>query len=393
MNIKYMEVVTPEEINKTLDLCEKVFGGEERKMFEDLFFKSLNKENNIILAAKDGEDIISTITLIDFPINYFGIDIKAAELGIVATDEKYRGKGINNKVTELYHKKLEEGNYLISVIEGIPYFYRKYGYNYSVKMGGELLNLNEVETVDNENIKIVLAEKNDLAFIFDCFKRDCKGVCSHKKKEIFETQSFVYNNNDLRRIPYIVYENDEKTGYFLVSTNGDIQDISNMSFNVYEKILHFIKTEYKKEKFHADIPYSNKFICFLKSKNSKNVQGYGWQIRILDDYNFLKSIKPVLEKRIAESVYKNEVFDFYYNNFKYLIKVKIENSKIDFVKEKFSPTWDFNLTPQGAVKLFFGTHNMTEINSFLPDCMADKKISGLIDVLFPKIDSFFYQNY
>lgn len=393
MNIEYLEVINSEEINENLEFLEKVFGKDERDMFQEIFFNSLNRNNNIIFAGKHNNKIISTITLIDFPINYFGIIIKSAELGLVATDESYRGKGINSVITDIYHKRLNEENYLISVIEGIPYYYRKFGYNYSVKMGGEKLELKNLETKKDDSVNLVPALKTDLEYIFETFVKTNKGIYSHKNKEIFETQAFIYNNKELKNNAYIIYENNIKTGYFLISDNGVVKDISDMSFNSYENILDFIKSNYKIDEVYADIPYNNKFISFLKTKNSINDQHYAWQIRIMDDFKFLETIKPVLENRLFNSIFKNEEFDFNYNNFKYLINIKIKNSKISFIKKIFAESWDFNLSPQGAVKLFFGHNSIEEINEFLPDCMVIKKYKELIDVMFPKTNAFFYQSY
>ncbi|MEC9489176.1 MAG: hypothetical protein UMV23_06835, partial [Halanaerobium sp.] len=56
-------------------------------------------------------------------------------------------------------------------------------------------------------------------------------------------------------------------------------------------------------------------------------------------------------------------------------------------------TGGFRLTPQGAVKLFFGSYDLDQILSFLPDCHLSPAYREVIETLFPRLDSHFYINY
>lgn len=60
--------------------------------------------------------------------------LPVAELGLVATDEAARGGGLSSWLMRRFLADSKEGGYLLSSIQGIPYFYRRFGYEYAVPL-------------------------------------------------------------------------------------------------------------------------------------------------------------------------------------------------------------------------------------------------------------------
>ncbi|WP_425448327.1 GNAT family N-acetyltransferase [Dethiothermospora halolimnae] len=398
--INYGIAKTGKDFEGILKLVKEVFDDDTKKLAKDLMFNSPKKDRNIFFYAYDQikEKYVGTICLIDVSVKFSGVKVKAAEYGIAATDKRYRGLGINQRLSEMFFDECVKGDYSITLLEGIPNFYRKYGFNYAVPMENESLNLSDIETNHYENIKIRKANKEDINLINKEHIKatDKLGFCKYKEKEIIDAQMHSYTSKVTTKEYYILEEDNNIKGYFTLNDDNGIKvtDISyNLPFKFYEKVLSFLKKEKSMKQLSANIPNNTKFTKFLRIKGSKREGQYAWQLRIIDDYKFLKDIKSILESRLNKSIYKDEEIEFYYNNFKYLVKVAINNGKIHLEKQKRKGCFDFNLTSQGATKLFFGDKNMDEIKSFLPDCHVDQKYKNIVYILFPKLLTHFYNNY
>jgi predicted acetyltransferase len=399
--IEYKIATTKDEFEGIKDLCEKVFGPEEKELIHDLCYKSPKNDKNIYFYAYDqqADKCVGTVSLLDMEIKYGDVTLKTSELGIVATDPDYQGQGINKKLTDLFLTKAKEERYQMIAIEGIPYFYRRYGFNYAIPMGGVEVILDKIDCEKNkQGFSIRKATEQDLDFIAASFKEAVKRVdiATIKEKSLIKAQMIDYSSNTTKKKYFIIEEKGRKVGYFVLNSSDEIQicDIlDNLSFNAYQAVINYFKDQEEK-KINLDLPPENKFIGFVSRYGIEWKQWYSWQIKILDEFEFLTAIKDVLEQRISNSIYKDEKLEFYYDNFKTLIKFELLNGQLKLTEEKRTEAkWDFNLSPQGATKLFLGEKSRSEIHQFLPDCQVNEKYQELIDIMFPEMSSHFYMSY
>ncbi len=408
-NLKFSVVNTGEELKSVQKLCCNVFGENEAEMLVDFFDRSPRKDKNLIYYAYDCEQekCVGTISYLDLLFEYEGISLKTAEYAVAATDSAYRGQRINTRLTQMLFKTCYERGTNLVILEGIPYFYRNYGFNYAVPMCKEMFDLDRKDLAKAERISIRNANLEDAAFIYEKYllATEKVDICKIKERAIIEAQIGVYQSDNNHKGYYIVEDSDltdpQRIGYFALDTTSAeliISDIAdNLSFDVYESILKFLQEEVlpTKEKtvLFASVPDKNKFIAYLRMKGSRRVGKYAWQIKIFDDYKFFMDILPLLEKRVQNSIYHDEKIEFYYNNYKKLIHFSIDHGKITLCQETWKPKWEVNLTSQGAVKLFFGHNSLGEILDFLPDCMVTEHLRDIVEVLFPKVNVHFYMNY
>ena len=59
-------------------------------------------------------------------------------MAIVGTLEAYRRRGLVHAQTEYFKERLRERGCLISHIQGIPYYYRQFGYEFAIPLEGGL---------------------------------------------------------------------------------------------------------------------------------------------------------------------------------------------------------------------------------------------------------------
>lgn len=408
MNIEYREIKDVNELKKLIEeVVKPVFEdeGEVDLLTNDVWTKSNKRDKNIVLAAIDTDKnkYVGTVSLIDTPMKYEGIDIKTCELGVVGTLERYRGNKINDTLTKMFLEKAEELEYEMIIIEGIPYFYRRYGFNYSVPMSSESFKINNLDFTNKEKLTMRKAGKDDLDFIKTEFDKSNEKVeiYLNKEKEIIDNHMNDYEERFLAKDYRIIEKEGKKIGYLALTKFKDILQLCEISdeltFDTYESVFSLLIKEIDnyetKDEIRLDIPETNKSIAFSRSKGSKRIGDYQWQIKIPSLYRFMQKIKPVLEKRISNSIYKNENFKFKYHNYREMIEFDIQDSKINLKKLKFEPAFDVNIPPQAEVKYLLGNNTYEELRNILPDTIIQKKFLGIMNTMFPKTTRHFYHNY
>ena len=82
------------------------------------------------------DQIVSTLCLIPWTMRYEQVPLKAGEMGIVATHPEYRRRGLIRALAARHEELLHVGGYALSHIQGIPYFYRQFGFEYAMPLEG-----------------------------------------------------------------------------------------------------------------------------------------------------------------------------------------------------------------------------------------------------------------
>jgi predicted N-acetyltransferase YhbS len=83
-------------------------------------------------VAADSDRIVSTLTLMDEVVTLDGVDLPAGQIEQVATDTEYEGRGLVRQLMSWAHDRSAERGHLLQFVMGVPYFYRQFGYTYSI---------------------------------------------------------------------------------------------------------------------------------------------------------------------------------------------------------------------------------------------------------------------
>jgi predicted N-acetyltransferase YhbS len=82
----------------------------------------------------DGNRVVSTATLLDEMLVVDGVPVPAGQVELVATDRAYEGRGLVRALMRWAHERSAGRGHLVQLMIGIPYFYRQFGYAYSIPM-------------------------------------------------------------------------------------------------------------------------------------------------------------------------------------------------------------------------------------------------------------------
>ncbi|MEI5103756.1 GNAT family N-acetyltransferase [Streptomyces sp. PmtG] len=80
----------------------------------------------------DGDRVVSTATLLDEELRVGDVRLPAGQVELVATDKEYEGRGLVRALMGWAHERSAARGHVIQAMIGIPYFYRRFGYEYAI---------------------------------------------------------------------------------------------------------------------------------------------------------------------------------------------------------------------------------------------------------------------
>jgi predicted N-acetyltransferase YhbS len=85
-------------------------------------------------VVADGPTVAATAMLLDETLVLDGLAIPAGQVELVATAREYEGRGLARALMAWAHERSARRGQLAQVMLGIPYFYRRFGYQYAVDL-------------------------------------------------------------------------------------------------------------------------------------------------------------------------------------------------------------------------------------------------------------------
>jgi predicted N-acetyltransferase YhbS len=91
--------------------------------------------DSVFVAVDDGR-VVATATLLHETVRVGDVSLPAAQVELVATAASHEGRGLVRALMELAHVTSDHRGDVVQVMVGIPYFYRQFGYSYSMPIPG-----------------------------------------------------------------------------------------------------------------------------------------------------------------------------------------------------------------------------------------------------------------
>jgi hypothetical protein len=122
-------------------------------------------------------------------------------------------------------------------------------------------------------------------------------------------------------------------------------------------------------------------------------QPYAWYLRVPDVAGFLNHIRPVLEKRLANSIACGHSGECLLNLFPRGVRLVLESGRITIQPWKPGHADDGNagFPLFSFLQILFGYRSLDELRYAFPDCWwSDESTRIIVNVLFPKKSSTLY---
>lgn len=359
-------------------------------------------------------EIISTCCLISQTWSYEGIPFKVGRPELVGTKKEFRQRGLVREQMEILHQWSEARGQLVQAITGIPFYYRQFGYEMALNLGGGRsgykTHVPKLKEDQEEPFTFRVADKADIPFLMATYNRGCQRsmvyavwnkhlwryeLTGKRKLNINRREIFIIEDQDGQPAGFIgipaikwgeysaltVYE--IATGYtwsavtpsvirFLWETGETLAKEQKQTQDQFGFFLGAVHPSY--EVVASSLPQIHK--------------PYAYYLRVPDLVDFLHEVSPALETHLEDTafaLYSDTItLSFYRSGVKLVFKrghieeiTKLGPDALDKATACF-PGLTF-------LKLLFGFRNMEELHFAHTDCYAKNGESQhLLNALFPK---------
>ena len=390
-----------EDFIKILELNVAVHGEEIKEYIERIYKEHPKKKDILWFYIKDNStgQIISLLTLLPLEWKFEGKLLQVCEMGFVGTLKEYRGKGLIGKLNEFYERVMMERGYLLTCLRGIPYYYRRLGYEFVLSLDERFsLSPNQIPSMELSHIDIRKASRKDIDYIKEKYNSNSNSFLISNN---FDTESFYFkfmndSFNDNKLLAYIIEEKGKPEGYFLFgkSFDNEVYTIITPQLSPPQmiKLLQHINEYPKKEHdLNLNVAEFSEFGKYIISIGGKLQSNYGWQIKVPDLKRFFESIKVVLENRIEKSKFNNLSKTVIISDYKQSIELIFNNGKIEAIKSESgypdAEKCDVRIPGAMLLKLLLGDKTVDEINYIVKDARINPSSKNLIQILFPQVNS------
>ena len=370
----------------------------------------------IVAEAASGK-IISSMNLISQTWAYEGIPFQVGRPELVGTLPEYRKRGLVRLQFEEIHKWSAERGELVQGITGIPFYYRLFGYEMGLELGGGRIGfepqLPKLKEGESEPFSIRPATEADIPFLMEVYAHGCQRqlVTCVRDESIWRYSLTGQDEQNVDRLEFRILERagtKEPVGYF---THPWYNWDSGLVANSYElkpgvswleatpsvaRYLWQTGESYSKRDgkpavrsaygfwFGSEHPLYDIF----RERLPRLRDPYAWYVRVPDLPKFIRHIAPALERHITESAivgYSGEVKISFYRSG---LRLTLNKGKLITIEP-----WIPQHEDQGNAKfpdltflqLVFGYRDYEEIEQSFADCgYRDDEVRVLLNTLFPK---------
>ncbi len=418
---------SPDDAGKLRDHFDRIFLPEEVGAFAETIFShfpGMKNERWFIAVEEETGEIASAFALIPWTWEMAGLRLKVAEMGIVGTGEGHRNKGLLRRLCQEFDATLEEEGFDLAVVQGIPGFYGRFGYHYSIPLEPHIdipLHLVPDSAGDGDGgaYDFRLAGTEDAPFLVgeDERYRRSNLLSVFRDEEVWR-YLLTFSPKIACGSEFWIMEGrkTEEKYYFRISRQGFGAGliVSEISEGISDDGLTSLFAFCKNKCAQRDKPYIRLNLASGSTAAKTAVsfgasvgRPYAWQIKIPDKTRFLTRIAPVLEARLKESSLAGFTGTLRLDLYKEQIDLNWSDGKLESVTSGGENECENALfIPEDLfAPLLLGHRTWQELQYTRPDIFpamlyvgpgvdsASDKTKRLIDALFPAERSWVYEQY
>jgi len=371
----------------------------------------------IVEDAHTGQ-IISSLNLISQAWSYGGIPFGVGRPELVGTHPAYRNRGLVRVQFDEVHRWSAERGELLQGITGIPYYYRLFGYEMAVTLGGGRSGFSpqvpELAENQAEDFNIHPASEADLPFIADLYEKGCQRypLACVWTPDLWRYELSGKSERNVNRFELylIATAAGQPAGFVAVPwfTWGDTLPVKRYELapgfswaQVTPAVIRFLRHAYESHPwglpgerkpfgaFDLGLGEDHPAYHVMADHLPRRRPPYAWYIRLADPPAFIRHVTPVLERRLAASGcagYAGELHLTFYRDGLCLI---FDQGRLTTVEAwKPSPqghSGEAGFPERTFLQLVFGYRSLEELKYAFPDCWTNSDaISALLEALFPR---------
>jgi predicted N-acetyltransferase YhbS len=369
----------------------------------------------VVDPAKDDE-IVSAVLLIPQTWQVEDVPIGVGRIELVATNKEYRRRGLVRALIDAAHQRSAELGHVMQSITGISNYYRRFGYAMAVELGIRttipFFAIRDLPEGETPTYALRRATVDDAAKLsaWDAAYAP-RYPLSYPRDEATWRFELAGRHADEVWMPYvfiIVDQEGQELGYVLMRAVKEstwfacyswVMNEHGSLINVYMDVLRGIKAfalDFYREiekplpdavYFAADLPEMFDDLVMATGGGRLNTALYAWYLRVPDLAAFIQHIRPVLERRLANSPAHGHTGTLKISLYNLTgLELTFEKGKLTKVQHRAFELYegDVGFPDHTFLNLLFGHRSQMEIMHLYPEAGANPMARALLPVLFPK---------
>ena len=359
--------------------------------------------------------IVSAMNLIDQTWSYDGIEFGVGRPELVATHPDYRNRGLVRAQFEVAHRWSAERGQRVQAITGIPWYYRQFGYEMGLELGGGRLgylpHVPKLSEGEVEPYHMREMTEADLPFVMDLYQQFCRRSClscvrseAQWRYEVWGKSEF---NADRCVVRVIESASGERVGFLghPVRIWGPTQVlrvyeiVPSLSWTaVTPSVIRYLQivgeanaAREKKEPFGAFgfwLGSDHPAYHAAADRLPRERKPYAWYVRVPDLSGFLLHIATAMEKRLVGSVVAGYTGELKISFYRDGLRLVLQEGRLATAE-----TWKPTPQERGAagfpgltfLQLLFGYRSLDELRHAFADCwVSTDDARALLETMFPR---------
>jgi Acetyltransferase (GNAT) domain len=386
-------------------------------------------DSALLVEDTRAKSIVSSMVLLSHSWTYGGVPISVGQPEIVGTRTELRGRGLVRAMFDVAHAWSAERGHQLLAINGIPWFYRQFGYEMALELGGgpRLYTAGLAAGVRQEHppYRVRPATDADAPFLAATSAHGARRYLVTAPRDEAAWRYIVGGRSAGSamddRVRIIESQTGEPTGYVQHASRlwgpglmvREIEARPGVSWRAiaYPVLAYLCETaesyarETKTELGFIDgwmLGSAHPFAGAVQFSTTR--RPYAYYLRVPDVAELIRRIAPVLERRLADSAFVGHTGELRLSFYRSGLRMVLADGGIKSV-EAWAPSrtaigLDFGLPsvderrPSASfpdltfLQLLFGYRSLDELEAAFPDCLTrGQEPRGLLQALFPKAPS------
>ena len=349
--------------------------------------------------------IVSTTCLIPWRCRLEEVTLDVAMLEMVGTRPAYRQRGLIRAQIERFHQIVDDRGYDLCIIQGIPHYYRQFGYAYAVDIwGSDWMPSWHVPAAKDTPLPYAVREATiddipQLARLYGAEAAKLQ-VCVLRDTD-FWRYLMLHAGHKLR---VVEDERGHACGYFATVDMTDrpgvrVIEAGAEGADPAMAILRSLCGEPAGE-IRINWPHTSTLVQVARGLGSMPGQAYQWLMRIPDIPGLLTKLRPLFERRLAASVHAGLSAELVLNLFKQAYGLRFDDgalakvAEIGFVDASMhADGGDLCLPRDAFVRLLMGYRGLDDLRDAWPDIVVKRPRKDLLGALFPRLEAYLWTPY
>lgn len=395
---------TTDEIERVAALNGEIHGREAGEAVRRWLLDGhpqLEPDGWLFVEDETSGEIAATLSLMPLTWRYGPVSLPVAELGFVATHPAYRRRGLQRALSATFDRIAVANNFSLAAIEGIPYFYRQFGYDYALPLVPDSrfnLDVAQIPAGLSSDYLLRPASSADIPQLQMLYREQVADlvITTERSEAMWRHYLTLSPGPPFGMLLSLISHGERVIGYLALARSGWVNRLNVMELALdrdqEDAILAALR--FARVRAEADghpsiglqLPAAHPASQWARALGVKEEGVYGWQMKVLDPVRFLNAIARALEGRLLGSELDGFCGDLNFELYLAKVGLRFEDGRVRALSLDPEADTDVSIPPFAATQLWLGWRSFAELDDWHKDVRADDQSRPLLDLLFPPLE-------